>query len=92
MSKETRRRFDPEFREDAARSCLARDGKADRQVACDWDHRGTLGNWIARDQATREASDSLSRYDLAESRRLRAEVAELRMERDVLSAPLRFVK
>jgi transposase len=47
-------------------------------------NEGTLGNWIARDQAARDGSDRSSREGLAELKRLRAEVAELRMERDVL--------
>ena len=84
MPKETRRRFDPEFREGAVR-VWRETGKPIAQVARDLGiNEGTLGNWIARDQAARDGSDSLSREDLAELKRLRAEVAELRMERDVL--------
>ena len=46
-------------------------------------NEGTLGNWVATDRAAREGTD-LSASDMAELKRLRAEVAELRMERDVL--------
>jgi len=43
-----------------------------------------LGNWVAKDRAEREGTQGLSTGDIAELKRLRAEVAELRMERDVL--------
>jgi transposase-like protein len=81
---EMRRKFDQEFREGAVR--LVREtGKPIAQVARDLGiHEGTLGNWVAKDRADQEGVDGLSGDDLAELRRLRAEVAELRMERDVL--------
>ncbi|SJN44192.1 hypothetical protein [Luteococcus japonicus] len=45
---------------------------------------GTLGNWVQRARAAREGHGELSKDDYEELKRLRAEVAELRMERDVL--------
>ena len=81
---ETRRNFDQDFREGAVR--LVREtGKPIAQVARDLGiNEGTLGNWVAKDRAEREGTQGLSTGDVTELKRLRAEVAELRMERDVL--------
>ena len=81
---ENRRKFDAEFREGAAR--LVREtGKPIAQVARDLGvNPGTLGNWVDKDRAARAGTRGLSSDDVAELKRLRAENAELRMERDVL--------
>ncbi len=45
---------------------------------------GTLGNWVDKDRAERGESDGLGVADEAELKKLCAENAELRTERDVL--------
>jgi transposase len=78
---EIRRRFDPEFREGAVR-IVGETGKPIAQVARDLGvNEGTLGNWCAQERAARPAGGAVSAGEL---KRLRSEVAELRMERDVL--------
>jgi transposase-like protein len=81
---ENRRKFDAEFREGAVR-IVRETGKPIAQIARDLGvNPGTLGNWVDKDRAAREGRDGLSTDDVAELKRLRQEVAELRMERDVL--------
>src|SRR6478609_3781777 len=77
---EKRRKFDAEFREGAVR-LVHETGKPIAQIARDLGiHEGTLGNWVARDRDTRNRTGGeLSRDDVAELRRLRAENAVLRM-------------
>ena len=81
---EKRKKYDREFREGAVR-IVRETGKSIAQVARDLGiHEGTLGNWLTRDREAREGRGELTRDDLGELKRLRSEVAELRMERDVL--------
>ena len=47
-------------------------------------NEGTLGNWVNRAREAAEGARGLSEDDVEELKRLRGEVAELRMERDVL--------
>ena len=81
---ETRRRYDPEFRAGAVR-IVTETGKPIAQVARDLGvHPGTLGNWVKKERLDRAEDGPLDEDSLAELIRLRKEVAELRMERDVL--------
>lgn len=81
---DSRRKFDPEFREGAVR-IVRETGKPIAQIARDLGvHPGTLGNWVAKDRAEHEGAQGLLTSDVAELKRLRAENAQLRMERDVL--------
>jgi transposase len=81
---ESRRKFDAEFREGAVR--LVREtGKPVAEIARDLGvHAGTLGNWVAKDRDQRGEVDGGAGDPAAEVKRLRAEVAALRMERDLL--------
>ncbi|SRR5712691_9037665 len=82
---ETRRKFDQDFKEGAVR--LVREtGKSIAQVARELGiHDGTLGNWVNADRRRRESGNgTLSGDERTELARLRRQVAELQMERDVL--------
>ena len=79
-----RKKYDREFRDGAVR-IVEETGKPIAQVARDLGvNEGTLGNWVNRARAEREGRGELTVDDAAELKRLRDEVAELRMERDVL--------
>ncbi|MGN6330501.1 MAG: transposase [Motilibacteraceae bacterium] len=81
---EKRMKYDREFREGAVR-IVEESRKPIAQVARELGvNEGTLGNWVQRSREARQGRGELSRDEVEELKRLRAEVAELRMERDVL--------
>ena len=60
-------------------------GKSIAEVARDLGiNEGTLGNWVNRDKSRRGESDELSESERQELQRLRKDVVELSMQRDVL--------
>jgi transposase len=81
---EKRKKYDREFREGAVR-IVEETGKPIAQIARDLGvNEGTLGNWVNRAREAAQGTRGLSKDDVEELKRLRAENAELRMERDVL--------
>jgi len=78
---ETRRRYDPDFRDGAVRVVRETHKPIARDLGI---NPGTVGTWVARDKAASGGDDSLTVADQARLRQLEREVAELRMERDVL--------
>ncbi|WP_327586879.1 transposase [Nonomuraea sp. NBC_00507] len=82
---ETRRRFDPDFRDGAVR-IVEETGKSIAEVARDLGmNPGTLANWVNMARKRNALGNGgLDADERAELARLRKENAELRMERDVL--------
>ncbi len=81
---EKRKKYDREFRDGAVR-IVEETGKPIAQIARDLGvNEGTLGNWVKLTRERSEGTRGLSKDDVAELKRLRGEIAELRMERDVL--------
>ena len=81
---ETRRKYDPEFREGAVR-IVTETGKPIAEVARDLGiHAGTLGNWVKKDRLARGDKPDATEVDPNYVRQLERENAQLRMERDVL--------
>ena len=79
------RKFDADFMHGAVQ-LVFETGKPIAQVARDLGiNEGTLGNWCAGERRRRENGNAaLSEGERAELARLRKEITELRMQRDVL--------
>ena len=82
---EVRRKFDEDFRHGAVQ-LVVESGRPIAQVARELGvNEGTLGNWCALERRKRDQGGAALREDeRAELTRLRKEITELRMQRDVL--------
>ena len=78
---EKRNKYDAEFREGAVRIVEETKKPIARDLGV---NEGTLGNWVTKAREARQGTEGLSKGDVEELKRLRAQNAELRMERDVL--------
>jgi transposase len=81
-------KYPPEFQRDAVAMVLD-EGRAEvgRAIGV---NEGTLGNWVARARRKRTAGVGLDGDERAELADLRAEVTQLRMERDLLKRSMAF--
>lgn len=83
-------KYPPEFQRDAVAMVLD-EGRAIAEVARALGvNEGTLGNWVARERQVRAGSTEVTVDERAELAVLRAENAQLRMERDLLKRSMAF--
>jgi transposase len=83
-------KFPPEFRRDAVRMVIDEDrpiAEVGRAIGV---NPGTLGNWVGLERVERGERDGLSSDERTELAELRADNAQLRMERDLLKRSLAF--
>ncbi len=80
---EKRRNYDPEFKEGAVQ-LVFETGRPIAQIAEEIGvHPATLGNWVTKARAA-QRPEALGESERDELMRLRREINELRMQRDVL--------
>ena len=83
-------KYPSEFQRDAVAMVLD-EGRAIADVARSIGvNEGTLGNWVAKARRERTAGADLNVDERAELAELRAECAQLRMERDLLKRSVAF--
>jgi transposase len=87
---EKRRRYDPDFRGGAV-GIVRETNKSVAQVARDLGlNPGTVTHWVAKDKIARGEKLDPEKVDPERVPQLEAEVAELRIERDVLKRSVAF--
>jgi transposase-like protein len=83
-------KYPPEFRRDAAAMVLD-EGRTIADVGrVTGVNAGTLGNWVQAEREARGGREGLDVDEREELAELRAECAQLRMERDLLKRSLAF--
>jgi transposase len=83
-------KYPPEFRRDAVAMVLDEErpiAEVGRAVGV---NPGTLGNWVGLERIERGEREGLTVDERAEYLEMRAEIAQLRMERDLLKRSLAF--
>ena len=83
-------KFPPEFRRDAVRMVIDEDRSIAEVGRAIGVNPGTLGNWVGLERIERGESQGLTADERADLADLRAENAQLRMERDLLKRSLAF--
>ena len=77
-------KFPPEFRRDAVAMVLDESRSIADVARATGVNPGTLGNWVGQERVERGERDGLTVDERSELAELRAECAQLRMERDLL--------
>jgi transposase len=83
-------KFPPEFRRDAVAMVLDEDRAIADVARSVGVNPGTLGNWVNQERIERGDRDGLGVDERSELADLRAENAQLRMERDLLKRSMAF--
>ncbi len=83
-------KWPPEFRRDAVAMVLDEERSIADVARAVGVNAGTLGNWVGLERIERGERDGLTLDERVEFTELRAENAQLRMERDLLKRSLAF--
>src|SRR3954451_14130173 len=83
-------KYPPEFQRDAVAMVLDEQRSIADVARSIGVNEGTLGNWVAKARRERTAGVGLNGDERAELAELRAEVTQLRMERDLLKRSMAF--
>lgn len=83
-------KYPPEFRRDAVAMVLDEARPIAEVARATGVNAGTLGNWVGLERVERGERDGLTADERADFAQLRAECAQLRMERDLLKRSLAF--
>ena len=83
-------KWPPEFRRDAVAMVLDEERSIADVARATGVNAGTLGNWVGLERVERGERDGLTVEERSDMAELRAENAQLRMERDLLKRSLVF--
>jgi transposase len=83
-------KFPPEFRRDAVAMVLDEQRSIAEVARATGVNAGTLGNWVGQERIERGQRQGLTIDERSDLAALRAENAQLRMERDLLKRSLAF--